>query len=106
MKLQGVVPACVTPFISGRVDAGAYYENVCQWLGTGLHGVLVFGSTGEYVYLENDERRSLLQAARRAVPSDSMLLVGCGAESTDMALRYLQEAAEDGADAALVLPRV
>ncbi len=106
MKLQGVVPACVTPFVNGRADAGAYHENVCRWLETGLHGVLVFGSTGEYVYLENDERRALLQAARGAVPSDRMLLVGCGAESTDMALRYLQEAAEDGADAALVVTPV
>ncbi len=106
MKLQGVVPACVTPFIHGRADAGAYRDNVHRWLETGLHGVLVFGSTGEYVYLENEERRSLLQAARAVVPQDRMLLVGCGAESTDQALRYLREAAEDGADAALVVTPV
>lgn len=80
--------------------------NVSRWLAAGVHGVLVFGSTGEYVYLEDGERRDLLQAARDAVPQDRLLFVGCGAESTTVALRYLREAAADGADAALVVTPV
>lgn len=106
MNLSGFLPACITPFVAGRASAGAMHDNIVRWLEIGVHGALVFGSTGEYVYVEDDERRAVLQAARRAVPSDRLLLVGCGAESTTTALRYLQEAAEDGADAALVVTPV
>lgn len=106
MNLSGFLPACITPFINGRADAEAMHDNILRWLEIGAHGALVFGSTGEYVYVEDDERRVVLRAARRAVPTDRLLLVGCGAESTTTALRYLQEAAEDGADAALVVTPV
>ncbi len=106
MNLSGFLPACITPFVAGRADAEAMHDNIARWLAIGVHGALVFGSTGEYVYVEDDERRAVLRAARRAVPSDRLLLVGCGAESTTTALRYLQEAAEDGADAALVVTPV
>jgi 4-hydroxy-2-oxoglutarate aldolase len=104
--LGGILPACITPFKEDRVDPGAMAENIGCWLASGLDGVLVFGSTGEYVYLTDVERRPLLTAARRAVPPNRLLLVGCGAESTAAALRYLQEAADEGADAALVVTPV
>ena len=106
MNLSGFLPACITPFVNQRADAAAMHDNIVRWLEIGAHGALVFGSTGEYVYVEDDERRAVLRAARRATPTDRLLLVGCGAESTTTALRYLQEAAEDGADAALVVTPV
>lgn len=106
ITLGGILPACITPFDNGRIAPGAMAENIGRWLESGLDGVLVFGSTGEYVYLTDDERRPLLAAARRAVPSDRLFLVGCGAESTATALRYLREAADEGADAALVVTPV
>lgn len=106
MNLSGFLPACTTPFIAGRADAAAMHDNIVRWLEIGAQGALVFGSTGEYVYVEDDERRAVLRAARGATPTDRLLLVGCGAESTTTALRYLQESAEDGADAALVVTPV
>lgn len=106
MNLSGFLPACITPFIDGRAHAGAMHDNILRWLEIGAQGALVFGSTGEYVYVDDDERRAVLRAARRAVPAGRLLLVGCGAESTTTALRYLREAAEDGADAALVVTPV
>jgi 4-hydroxy-2-oxoglutarate aldolase len=106
MNLSGFLPACTTPFVAGRADAAAMHDNIARWLEIGAHGALVFGSTGEYVYVEDDERRAILRAARQAIPADRLLLVGCGAESTTTALRYLHEAADDGADAALVVTPV
>ncbi len=104
--LGGILPACITPFGNGKADPGAMAANIERWLQSGLDGVLVFGSTGEYVYLTDEERRPLLAAARRVIPSERLFLVGCGAESTSTALRYLQEAADEGADAALVVTPV
>jgi 4-hydroxy-2-oxoglutarate aldolase len=106
MNLHGIVPACVTPFIDGKASPEAMQNNIARWLDAGVHGFLVFGSTGEFMYLENDERRSVLQAAREAIPENSFLLAGCGAESTQKTMRNLVWAAEDGADAALVVTPV
>lgn len=106
MKLQGIIPACVTPFIDGKANPNAVQHNIAKWLDTGVDGLLIFGSTGEFVYVEDDERRQLLQAARAVTPPDRLLLAGCGAESTQRTLRNLEWAAEDGADAALVVTPV
>ncbi len=106
MNFQGIIPACVTPFIDDVADADAMQANITRWLASGVHGVLIFGSTGEWVYLEPEERRTVLQAARAATPTDKLLLAGCGAESTRRTLRNLEEAAQDGADAALVVTPV
>jgi len=106
MKLQGIIPACVTPFIDGKANPDAVQHNIAKWLDTGVHGLLIFGSTGEFPYVEDNERRTLLQAARAATPPDRLLLAGCGAESTQQTLRNLEWAAEDGADAALVVTPV
>ncbi len=106
MKLQGIIPACVTPFIDGMASPDAVQHNIAKWLDTGVDGLLIFGSTGEFVYVEDDERRTLLQAARAVTPPDRLLLAGCGAESTLRTLRNLEWAAEDGADAALVVTPV
>ncbi len=103
MRFQGIVPACVTPFIDGRASPEAMHANIARWLDVGVHGFLVFGSTGEFMYLDADERRAVLQAAREAIPNTHFLLAGCGAESTRQTLRNLEWAAEDGADAALVV---
>ena len=106
MNLRGIIPACITPFIDGQANADAMQHNIAHWLSAGVHGLLVFGSTGEFPYVDDNERRAILQAARAATPPDRLLLVGCGAESTRQTLRNLQWAAEDGADAALVVTPV
>ncbi len=106
MRFEGIVPACVTPFIDGQASPEAMQANIAKWLKVGVHGFLVFGSTGEFMYLQEGERRAILQAARDAIPKDRFLLAGCGAESTQQTLRNLEWAAEDGADAALVVTPV
>jgi 4-hydroxy-2-oxoglutarate aldolase len=106
MNLHGIIPACITPFIDGKASPDATQHNIARWLRTGVHGLLIFGSTGEFLYVEARERRTILQAARAATPPDRLLLAGCGAESTQQTLRNLQWAAEDGADAALVVTPV
>ncbi len=106
MQFQGIVPACVTPFVDGQASPEAMQANIARWLEVGVHGFLVFGSTGEFMYLDPDERRAVLRAAREAIPDPHFLLAGCGAESTRQTLRNLEWAAEDGADAALVVTPV
>ncbi len=103
-QLKGVYPACVTPFTQeGAVDAAAMQHNIRKWLAAGCHGVLVLGSTGEFVHLDEHERDELIAAARDTVPSDRVLSVGVGHLGTAQTIRQTRRAAELGADVALVV---
>ena len=107
LNLNGIFPACLTPFDKeGNVAPQRFAENVGHWEQAGLHGYLVLGSTGEFAYLEEGERNQILAAARKAIPANKTMMVGTGAESTRMTIRYTQQAADAGADCALVVTPV
>ncbi len=105
VELRGMIGPVVTPFdaSTGDVAAEAFGANISAHLEEGLSGVLVAGSTGEAALLDEDERRELTEVARVRVPSDRLLLVGVGAESTRTTVARARDAAERGADAVLVV---
>jgi 4-hydroxy-2-oxoglutarate aldolase len=103
-SVRGVLPPIPTPFdTSGRVAYGALRENLQRWNQYGLAGYVVLGSNGEAAYLRRAEKVRLLEAAREAIPPDKLLIAGTGCESTQDTIRLTQQAAEVGADAALVV---
>lgn len=106
MDLRGVLLPAVTPFdpVTGDVDVVGMRANLREWLRHPLRGVVIGGSTGEAVLLDESERRALLEAARGVVPPDRLLVAGTGAESTRSTVRLSRMAAEAGADAVLVQP--
>jgi len=106
VELQGVLAPATTPFdpVTGEVDLIALRANLRAWVRTGLAGVVLFGSTGEGVLLDEDERERALAAAREVVPGDKLLLAGTGAESTRATIRITRTAAAAGADAVMVHP--
>ena len=105
IALKGVMGPVVTTFnaVSGDLDLSAFAFNVRAHLAAGLHGVLVAGSTGEAVLLDDAEVQRLLETARTVTPSDRLLIAGTGAESTRMAVARACAAAAAGADAVLVV---
>lgn len=105
LTLKGVLGPVVTTFQSanGDVDTGAFARNVRAHIEAGMHGIVVTGSTGEAALLDERERTTLVDAARKEIPNDRLLIVGTGAESTRTAQRYTRLAAEHGADAVLVV---
>jgi 4-hydroxy-2-oxoglutarate aldolase len=107
LNLNGVFPACVTPFDNdGNVAPRKFAANVGRWEQAGLHGYLVLGSTGEFAYLDETERNQVLEAARKAIPPHKTMMVGAGAESTRTTIKYTQQAAAAGADCVLVVTPV
>jgi 4-hydroxy-2-oxoglutarate aldolase len=107
MNLNGIFPACVTPFDeAGNVAPQKFAENVARWEQAGLHGYLVLGSTGEFQYLDEPERNAMLAAARKAIPSHKTMMVGAGHETTRTTIKYCKQAAEFGADCVLVVTPV
>jgi 4-hydroxy-tetrahydrodipicolinate synthase len=103
MKLYGIMPPITTPFRGEEVAIDRLKENFRRWNRTDLSGYLVLGSTGEVVYLSEEEKLKVIEVSREAVPRDKILLVGTGLESTTHTIRFTKEAAGLGADLALIV---
>lgn len=106
MQPSGTYLPVPTPFdpVTGDLDVVAFRANLRRWFEHPVAGVLLAGSTGESVFLEDEERRALLEAARNVVPPEAWVIMGTGAESTRTTVRLCREAADGGADAVLVSP--
>jgi 4-hydroxy-2-oxoglutarate aldolase len=103
MNLAGVFIPVPTPFDDrDRVDTGRLRRALEKWSARPLAGIVVLGSNGEAVMLDDFESDQVIVAAREAVPRDRRFIVGAGRESTQAAIKASKRAAEHGADAVLV----
>ena len=104
ISLRGIMPPIPTPFnAAGDVHEGALVENLERWNQYDLRGYVVLGSNGEGVLLDEGEKVRVWKMARRVIPADRLLVAGTGAESTRQTIAITLQAAEAGADAALVV---
>jgi len=105
MRIEGVFAPVVTTFDAdtGELDLASFTANLRAHFAGGVAGLVVNGSTGEAALLDATERAMLVDAAREVVPSDRLLIVGTGAESTRTCLKQGRDAAARGADAVLVV---
>lgn len=89
------------------LDLDTYKKHVKVVAQAGV-GIVCLGSMGEAVQLTHEERNQVVEAARQALDSDSNLskiplIVGTGASSTKETIQLTKEAAERGADFAMVI---
>jgi 4-hydroxy-2-oxoglutarate aldolase len=102
--LRGVFPPIPTPFdAEGDVATQALVGNLERWNRYDLAGYVVLGSNGEAVYLTEEEKLRVLEAARRAIPPDKVMIAGTGCESTRQTITLTRQAVQAGANAALVI---
>lgn len=104
--LSGLFVPVTTPFdpVTGDVAPVSFRENLRRWLETPINGYVIFGSTGEGVLLDEEEKIRLADYARDVIPSMRPLVAGAGAESTRAVIRLSQRFAATGADAVLIHP--
>src|SRR5438876_1167865 len=103
MNLAGVFAPVPTPFDDrDRVDTARLRAALTKWMTRPLNGVVVLGSNGEAVLMDDFESDQVIVAAREAVPREKRFIVGTGRESTQAAIKASKRAAEHGADAVLV----
>ena len=95
-----------TPFdpVTGEVDLVALRRNVEKWAPKGIRGLVIGGSTGEAVLLDERERDLSWDVVARTAPGDLLLVAGTGAESLRTTLRLTRMAADRGFHAVLVQP--
>jgi 4-hydroxy-2-oxoglutarate aldolase len=100
--LPGLYTPIITPFRNDTVDDAAIRRNVERYMQTRLTGLVVLGSNGEAVLLDDGESDRVIAAARSAMPATRPLIAGTGAESTKATIAACKRAAHLGADAVLV----
>lgn len=107
-QFTGILVPVTTPFdpVTGDIAPVHFRDNLRRWLEHPLDGFLLFGSTGEGIMLEMEEKERLLGYARDVVPADRSIVVGISAESTRSAIAQSRHLGEAGADAVLVHPPV
>ncbi len=104
LKLQGIMPPIPTSFdADGNILHDKMRANLARWFAAGLHGVVVLGSNGEYVLLDEMEKCAVWETAREAIPRDRLFIAGAGAESTVATIGLTRRAAELGANAVMIV---
>jgi 4-hydroxy-2-oxoglutarate aldolase len=103
MLLHGIFPPITTPFYpDGNLCLRKLEHNVARYSKAPVAGIVVLGSTGEAILLNDAERREVLQCAREAVAPSKVLIAGVGSESALETLRLTEYAASLSYDVAMV----
>ncbi len=97
-----------TPFdeVTGDVAPVSFRDNLRRWVQEPIHGILLFGSTGEGALLDDEEKIRLTGYAREIVPPGIVLGIGANKDSTRGTIHQIQRLAAEGAEVALVHPPV
>jgi 4-hydroxy-tetrahydrodipicolinate synthase len=103
---RGSYTVTVTPFTAdgSAVDVEAWTGFLDWQLEVGVPGVIVLGTTGEFLTVSDDERTLLVGTAVEHVAGRIPVLVGTMNASTTRAVRQSREAEDLGADGLMILP--
>lgn len=83
MKLQGVMPALVTPFdATGQIDFAALRVHMTNLRAAGVTGWVPCGSSGEYNFMSDAERGSVLGFVKDFALPGETLIAGTNAPHT------------------------
>jgi 4-hydroxy-2-oxoglutarate aldolase len=103
IDFNGIFPPIPTPFDEGDVAYDKLAFNIEKWSQTGLKGLVVMGSNGEYVYLSAEEKRTLVEKTVELTPDHMLVIAGTGCESTKETIELTRDCADRGVHAALVV---
>lgn len=105
MLLEGIFAATTTPFYPDeRIYFRKIEANMEHYSRSLLAGMVVLGSTGEAVMLDDAESRDVLRAAAEAAVPEKVLIAGVGRENVKATVELAEAAAAFRYDAVLVRP--
>jgi len=105
MLIEGVFAAVSTPFYPDeRVYFRKLEANMARYSRSLLAGMVVLGSTGEAVMLDDAESRDVLRCAAEAASPEKVLIAGVGRQSVKATVELAEDAARRRYDAVLVRP--
>jgi 4-hydroxy-2-oxoglutarate aldolase len=101
---KGVYAALTTPFVEEALSTEKLRKNIERYNRAGLAGYVVLGSTGEAVFLSDEESERVVAEARSAAAPGRTVIAGASRESARHTVALINRLAGLGADAALVKP--
>lgn len=103
MKLQGVLPALVTPFdAQGDIDFAAFEKHLTNLRAAGVTGWVPCGSSGEYNLMSDAEREEVLKFVKSFARPGETLIAGTNAPHTKGVIANTRRAKEIGYDIVLL----
>jgi 4-hydroxy-tetrahydrodipicolinate synthase len=105
-KFRGSHSVVVTPFTADgtSVDEPALKRFLDWQIASGVPGVIILGTTGEFLTVSDEERRRYVDTTVKHCAGRMQVMVGTMNASTDKAVRYSKEAEELGADGLMIAP--
>lgn len=105
-EFRGSYTVSVTPFTEdgGAIDTESWKKFLDWQVACGVPGIIVLGTTGEFLTVTDDERRQLVAATVEHISGRMDVLVGSMNAHTPNAVRYSREAEDMGADGLMILP--
>lgn len=101
---KGILPALTTPFNEdGSIDFISNKKLINHLIESGVHGVVVGGSTGEYTLLSAEERKELIKEVIKDVNGRVPVIAGTSCHRPEDTIALTQFAADAGAQSALIL---
>lgn len=103
-RLEGVIPATITPFTSEYTIDAAALAKLMKWnRSQGVMGFFIGGSSGECFLLSPEERKELFAIAAEE-KEDAYMIAHAGAIATREAVGHALEAGRLGYDAVAATP--
>jgi 4-hydroxy-tetrahydrodipicolinate synthase len=105
-QFRGSYTVSVTPFTAdgSALDLPALRRFLDWQLANRVPGIIILGTTGEFLTVTDAERRAYVEATVQHVAGRMDVLVGTMNASTANAVRYSREAQDLGADGLMILP--
>ncbi|HUV35197.1 MAG TPA: formaldehyde-activating enzyme [Candidatus Desulfaltia sp.] len=103
-KLEGVLPAVVTPFDKNEEFNEPVFRDLVDWLiEQGITGIVPCGTTGEFSLMTQAERARVIEVCVDQVNGRVPVIAGTGDTATKLVIDATRHALDVGADAAIVV---
>jgi len=105
-SFRGCYTVAITPFTAdgARICTDALKRFLDWQLACNVPGIIILGTTGEFLTISDDERREYVGTTIEHIDGRMDVLVGTMNAYTPNAVRYSQEAEELGADGLMIVP--
>lgn len=103
---RGSHAVTITPFTEdgSAIDIPAWKRFLDWQMKEGVPGIIILGTTGEFLTLTDDERTMFVEETIKYVAGRMQVMVGTMNAYTPNAVRYSREAEELGADGLMIIP--
>jgi 4-hydroxy-tetrahydrodipicolinate synthase len=103
---SGSYTVTITPFSEdgSAIDYPAWRRFLDWQLANGVPGIIILGTTGEFLTISDDERAEFVEATVKHIAGRIPVMVGTMNAYTPHAVRYSKQAEDLGADGLMIIP--